>query len=320
MQTPGNRRSVPILLVVVASILLLATFTSCARPKTAAAPGAANAADAPTIFPISVTEAVAGDLSDYITVAGGIEAAKSVDVYADTSGTLVSLKVRLGDYVQRDQIVAEVDPSRPGQNFVANPVRAPIAGTITLLPVDLGSRITQAVPVVRISTIDHLQLKTQIAERFIGQIRDGERAIVSLEPYPEATFAAHVTELSPIVDAQTRTMGLTLEFDTPDPRVKAGMYAEIKIITQHRTSIVKVPTDTIIERGPQLFVFVPETDNTAKKRDVKVGIQIDGKSEIVSGLRAGERVVARGQSLLEDGARIRIMDQLPPLPAEDVVR
>jgi len=318
MQTPGNRRSVPILLVVVASVLLLATFTSCARPK--AAPGTATAADAPTVFPISVTEAVTGDLSDYITVAGGIEASKSIEVYADTSGTLVSLKVRLGDFVQRDQVVAEVDPSRPGQNFVANPVRAPIAGTITLLPVDLGMRITQAVPVAQISTIDHLQLKTQIAERFIGQIRIGERAIVSLEPYPETTFAAHVTELSPIVDAQTRTMGLTLEFDTPDPRVKAGMYAEIKIVTQHRTSIVKVPADTIIQRGGGFFVFVPGTDNVAKKRDVKVGIQVDGKSEIVSGLRAGERVVARGQTLLEDGARIRVMDQLPPLPAEDVVR
>ncbi|WP_455382615.1 efflux RND transporter periplasmic adaptor subunit [Salinispira pacifica] len=333
-----RRAAVLPLLALLAGALLVA---SCTRPggqsaqasggqngaqasadggRTGGAPGAPGQKPAaPTVFPVSVTEAVTGDLNNYIAVTGGVQAANQVDVYADTSGQLVKRNVSLGQYVRQNEVVAEVDPSRPGQNFVPSPVRAPIAGTITALPADIGSRITQGVPVVQISTLGQLEIHTDIAERYIGLVRLGERAFVSLEPYPDERFAARVSELSPVVDPQTRTMGVTLQLDRPDQRVKPGMFAEIKIITQQRTGLVKVPSDAILIRGDRKFVFVVDQSGSVVQRDVSVGIEIDGKAEVTAGLSAGEKVVVKGQTLLANGAAVKVIEEVPPLPAEDKI-
>lgn len=319
-----RRRNSLVFLVLLAAAAAAVLFVSCSRPsgkdaQTAAAKPGAPGKDAaqPTVFPVSVTEAVNGDLNDYITVTGGVEAANQVDVYADTSGQLVKRYVTLGQYVRQNEVVAEVDPSRPGQNFVPNPVRAPIAGTITSLPADIGTRITQGVPVVRIATLGQLEIHTQVAERYIGAIRLGESGLVSLEPYPSESFAARVAELSPVVDPQTRTMDITLRFDRQDPRVKPGMFAEIRIITNHRSNLVKIPSDAIVERDDRRFVFVVGGEGTVVQRDVTVGIEIDGKAEITAGLSAGEKLVVKGQTLLANGASVKVIEEVPPLSAED---
>ena len=320
--------------------LVAVLLTSCGRPAAPASAGkpgadaAAVGADAgavgadagagkkaaeKSVFAVSVTKVVTGDLNDYIAVTGGVEAVNQVDVYADASGQLIKRYVTLGQYVQQNEVVAEVDPSKPGQNFVPNPVRAPIAGTITALPADIGARITQGMPVVQIATLGQLEMHTQVAERYIGKVHVGETALVYFEPYPTESFAAHVTELSPVVDPQARTMDVTLRLDRTDPRIKPGMFAEIRMITEHRTGLVKIPSDAIVERGDRTFVFVLENAGSVVQRDVTVGIEIDGKAEISSGLSAGEKIVVRGQTLLANGAAVKVIEEIPPLQAKDEI-
>jgi multidrug efflux pump subunit AcrA (membrane-fusion protein) len=320
----NRRRTSLVFFSLVAAVTAAILFASCSRPSGQSAqaapakPGApGNDAAQATVFPVSVTEAATGDLNNYISVTGGVEAANQVDVYADTSGQLVKRYVTLGQYVHQNDVVAEVDSSRPGQNFVPNPVRAPIAGTITALPADIGTRITQGVPVVQIATLGQLEIQTQVAERYIGEIRVGESALVSLQPYPTESFPARVAELSPVVDPQTRTMDVTLRFDQQDPRVKPGMFAEIRIVTSHKTGLVKIPSEAIVERSGRRFVFVVGADGTVVQRDVTVGIEIDGKAEITAGLSAGEKVVVKGQTLLANGASVKVIEELPSLPAQD---
>lgn len=334
-RTDGTRRArrlvLPSAALVVGLAILLLSCSPNQRPQggdgakqkaqaSAKGQGAADppgATDGQTVYPVSVVHATKGDMSDYVSVSGGISAARQVDVYADMAGKLIKLNVRLGQFVAQDDVVAEVDPSRPGQNYVPSPVRAPIAGTITSLPVDVGSRIAQGVPVVQIATTGELEIRTQIAERYIGVVHPGEKALIDLEPYPGVSFAAHVAELSPVVDPSTRTMEVSLRFDAPDERVKAGMFAEIKIVTVHKTNIVKVPIETVVLRGERTFLFVMNGNGTVSRRDVKVGINVDGKAEIASGLEGDETVVARGQTLLEDGSRVKVIEELPALPAAD---
>ena len=321
--TAGAKRAV---LLVAAGILVFGLIlSSCSKPASGA-PGASSKAGAAaqatakdTVFPVAVAPAVLGDLNDYVSLAGGIEPSTQVDVYSDASGQLVTLNVRLGQYVAQNEVVAEVDPSRPGQNYVPSPVRAPIAGTVTSLPVDVGSRITQGIPVVQISTINQLQIRTQVAERYVGAMRVGEPAVIALEPFPNESFAARIVELAPVIDPQTRTMDVTLKFNTVDARAKAGMFAEIKIITLHKRDIVKIPADAVVVRGERSFVFVEGAAGTAEQRDVKIGISVDGKSEVLSGLAAGDRVVVRGQTLLENGSKVKVVEELRGLAAVDSV-
>jgi RND family efflux transporter MFP subunit len=219
----------------------------------------------------------------------------------------------------RDQIIAEVDRSRPGQQFEPSPVRAPISGTVTQRYVSVGATVGPSVPVVQLSQTSALEIRTAVAERFIALVREGQEAVVFLEAYPGERFAARVTELSPVVDPATRTMGVTLEFVRRDGRVKAGMFAELRLITRTRQEIVKVQSDVVVRRFGTPYLFVVTEDGTVEQREVSLGITIGNQVEIVSGVEPGERVVIQGQSLLDDGANVRVIDEVEPLPQEHVI-
>lgn len=273
-----------------------------------------------SVFAVNVTPAVQGEINDYIEINGDVQTTASVDAFSDTNGEIVRLYVRVGQTVQAGETIAEVDPSRPGQNFSLSPVRAPITGTITRLPARVGAQVAPSAPVAQVSRTNDLEIVVDVAERFISKVSPGLPAVVSLDAFPERTFRATVTDLSPVVDPLTRTLEVTLRFDRPDPVIRAGMFAEVRIITEQKDNIVKVPSDVLIRRFGDTFVYVVTDENTAERRIVNPGIEIDDKLEITEGLAPNERVVYQGQNLLEDGSRVRVIDTVEPLTVEDTVR
>lgn len=270
-----------------------------------------------TVFAVNVTPAVRGAINDYIEVNGDVQTTASIDVYSDAAGDIARLYVRIGQYVRADQVIAEVDPSRPGQNFVLSPVKAPIAGTITRLPVRVGSKVTQSAPIAEVSRTTELEIVVQIAERFISKVREGLPAIVRLDAYPEREFDAVVRELNPVVDPLTRTLEVKLSFNGVAEVVRPGMFAEVRIITEEKDDIVKVPADVVIRRFGEEFVFVVTDDGVANRRIVNPGIEIDNILEITDGLSEGELVVYQGQNLLEDGSSVRVIDTVTPLESSN---
>ena len=295
--------------------------------------GAANAQEPEeTVFPVGVSTAVRGEMFDYLRVNGDVETSSAVDVFAETVGEITAIPVRIGQRVERNQVVAEVDPSRPGQRFAPSPVRAPISGTIVSLPLQVGARLAQGQAVARIATTSDLQIRTHIPERYIGRVTLGGRAIVSLSAYPEARLNARVTETSPVLDPQSRTMEVTLRLERADTRVRPGMFAQVRLITQEKNDTVKLPANAVVRRFDQDFVFVVlngtqgadangnSSEARVERRPVTTGIEIDETVEILEGLSGGEVVVVQGQNLLDDSARVNIVTELDPLTREALVR
>lgn len=270
-----------------------------------------------TVFAINVTPAVQGEIRDYIEVNGDVRTTTNIDVYPNTAGEVVRLYTSVGRTVQANQVIAEIDPSRPGQNFALSPVTAPIAGTITRLPVRVGSQVSLAAPIAEVSRTTELEIAVQIAERFISKVSVGLPATIHLDAFPGEVFNASVTELNPVVDPLTRSLEVTLRFTGVDRRVRSGMYAAVRIITQQKENIVKVPADVLVRRFGETFVFVVADDETVERRIVTPGIEIDNVLEISSGLAPGELVVYQGQALLADGAEVRVINTISPLTTGD---
>ncbi len=295
-------------------------------PKDQAKPGKKKGAAEPpaaTVFAVNTTKSVKGQINDYLLLSGDIVASNSVDAYSDVAGKVVKLFVSVGDRVAKDAPIAEIDPSRPGMNFVAGVAKAPISGIIVSLPAQLGMTISQSVPVARISRSDSLELRTYVAERFVSRLRVGLRAEVTLDAYPGRKFTATVRELSPVIDPASRTMEVRLDLARSGSALKAGMFAKVKIITEEKSGVVKIPASAMVKRFGQNYVFVVETDPTdpaflvSRRREVTPGILIDDKLEILQGLSADEEIVVRGQTLLDDGSRVNVVDRLPPLSAAE---
>ena len=263
-----------------------------------------------TIYAVNADIVQAGNLDDYLEFGGDVSSVSAVDIYPDTAGKISRIRVAVGDLVKKDQIIAYVDPSRPGMNYSENPVKAPISGRVTSFPPTIGTMVSQSYSIAKISDTDELQIKVNVAERFISRIRENQTAIVSFDAYPGVEFKARVFEVSPVLDTTSRTMLAKLKVEPADSRIKAGMYARVKLITDTIEGAVVIPNDAIVYRDGKPYVFTAKSESAESSVNmvsVKEGLSVDNKTEIQEGLKEGDVIIVKGQSLLSDGSKVKIL-------------
>ncbi|WP_010259500.1 efflux RND transporter periplasmic adaptor subunit [Treponema primitia] len=312
--------------IVVALVVIAMVFSGCSQIKASqdkkkAGPGGAAAAPAVPVFAVNTTLAVQGQILDYLALSGDIVSGTSVDTYSDAAGKITRVYVAVGDRVNRNDPVAAVDPSKPGMTYQANIARAPIAGIVTSLPAQMGMTISQAVPLARIAGGNALEIKLYVAERFISKIALRQPCQITLDAWPGEVFRGSVTEISPVVDAASRTMEVRINVENPGSKLKAGMFAKVRVITEEKSNIVKIPAGAMLQRSDENYVFTVATDPTdpafriARRQVITPGILVDSVLEVQQGLTPNQEIIVRGQTLLEDGSRINVIEQVAPLSA-----
>ncbi|WP_407425059.1 efflux RND transporter periplasmic adaptor subunit [Treponema sp.] len=244
-------------------------------------------------------------LHGYISTNGEIESQNSVNVFPDVSGKVMETNVMLGSSVKRGDIIAYVDPSAPGQYYKKSPVYAPISGSIISTPLKNGTTVTTSTVIAIVGDISNLQVSADIPERYVSVLKNGLKADISVEAYPDIVFKATVTRVSPVVDTTSRTKEVILHFDEKDSRINAGMFGKVKLFTEDYTGFVTMPSDSLVQNGDDYFAYVVNEDSTVSKRKVTLGKSVDGIIQILSGVDTGEKVVVQGQTSLGDGSKVQ---------------
>ncbi|MDR2247622.1 MAG: efflux RND transporter periplasmic adaptor subunit [Treponema sp.] len=294
--------------------------------KNPAGPGGVPAVQERPVFAVNTTTASQGQIRDYLALSGDIVAGSTVDAYSDVAGKITRVFVSIGNRIGRGDPIAEVDPSRPGMNYVPGIARAPVSGTIVALPAQVGMTVAQTVPLARIASGNTasgnaLEIRLYVAERFISKMALRLPCEITLDAYPGEVFQGRIIELSPVVDPSSRTMEVKIGVTNTANRLKAGMFAKVRIITETKNNIVKIPAAALLQRFGENYVFTVGTDpedpafQIARKQIVVPGISIDGTLEIQQGLAPGDEVIVRGQTLLEDGVRVNVIDRTAPIAA-----
>nr|AGS52844.1 putative Co/Zn/Cd efflux system membrane fusion protein [uncultured bacterium contig00011] len=301
------------------SVCCILAFSSCDRIKEVyGKKGAVEASEAAApVFAVNTSIIARGPIQDYIQLTGDIVSGSTVDTYSDAAGRVSEIFVTVGQRVNRGDRVASVDPSRPGMTFRNSIAAAPISGTVIAIPAQIGMTVSQAVPLARIAGGGGLEIRLHVAERFISKMAMNLLCDITLDAWPGEVFHGSVSELSPTVDAASRTMEVKVNVDNPGSKLKAGMFAKVRVITEQKDNIVKIPVSAVVNRFGETYVFVVDNSNSenpvVRKRIIVQGILIDGVLEVSEGLAPGEEIVIRGMSLLEDGSRVNIIERLSPL-------
>ena len=135
-----------------------------------------------------------------------------------------------------------------------------------------------------------------------------QKAELTFDAYPGEKFPATLIEIDPVLDTTSRTLGIKLLQEPSDSRLKAGMYARIKLITDTKKNTIVIPHNVIITRnGEDIVYIIDSATNTVKISPVKKGIRVDDKQEVLMGIAPGDLVVVKGQALLSDGAKVNIV-------------
>jgi RND family efflux transporter MFP subunit len=250
-----------------------------------------------------------GTIENSVVINGDVLARSQVSIYPTVAGKLAEARLQVGDAVRQGQVVAMVDPSKPGEVYSYSPVTSTISGTILSAPLNRGDTLTAQTAVYVVGDLSSLIIETFVPERYAAAARRGLGALVSLESLPGETFAAVVDEVSPVLDTASRTLRIRLRFSgRMDPRIKAGMFATVSLVTNTRQDVPLIPRGAVINTYGSWIVFTVNDRGLAERKVITLGLENENFIEVLSGLEVGERVVSAGQNFLTDGDPVRIVD------------
>jgi HlyD family secretion protein len=219
-----------------------------------------------------------------------------------------------GDQVKMSH--ANLDLARA--HFDLTYLRAPYAGVIAEVNSDLGEYVTPSPagiltkPAIEILDDSCLYVTAPIDEIDAMPVRVGQRVQITMDAFRGKHFDGHVTRIAPYVmevEKQARTVDVDVRFDNfpKDVPLLIGYSSDIEIILDERTDVLRVPTETIIDKK---FVYVLGDDGIVHKREFTPGLANWTSTEVTAGLKEGEKVVLTPDHAgLKDGAPAKVDDR-----------
>ena len=189
-------------------------------------------------------------------------------------------------------------------------IRSPLDGKISARLVSPGQYVEEAQTLVTVVDSDPMKIEFAVPERFLHQLRLGQKVNVKVAGIAGKTFTGEVYFIDPRIEPSTRTVKLKALVPNPDGELRPGLFANVELITGTRENAVVVPEQAVVPAIDKLTVFIVE-DGVAKRRQVTVGARLPGKVEIVEGITAGEEIVIAGQQKLRDQIPVKPMERPP---------
>ena len=211
----------------------------------------------------------------------------------------------------------QTDLARQREILQRHTIRAPFDGVIGEKLVEAGQWVETGTALFQLVEFDVLRIDIPVPQYYISRIDIGTPADVRFDALPGYSLQGSVTTKIPVGSVSGRTFPVRIEFDNRDRRIAPGMSARVRIrlADGERTESLLLPRDTIVRKpdGSSTVWVISEKDGTPVVRPVVVqtGRSFHGNVEITGGdIRAGDRVVIRGNEILEPGQSVSIHREL----------
>lgn len=178
-------------------------------------------------------------------------------------------------------------------------VRAPIAGRVVELSAAAGGYWNDATaPLMTVADLSKVYVSASAQEKDLAQLYVGQQASIQLDAWPQPV-TGQVRYIGEMLDPETRTIKVRLPFDNRDGHLKPGMFAEATLLAKPHNGLL-VPMAAVIQSGFASRAFVEVKPWQFEARELKLGAQIGEQVEVLTGLKAGERIVIKDGVLLND--------------------
>lgn len=204
-------------------------------------------------------------------------------------------------------------------------VRAPFAGELGVRKVEVGQYLTAGTPIVSLTDLSQLWANFTVTEKDSGSLKVGQTVRLKVDAYPGRTFDGKITTIEPQISADTRNIRVQATIANPEKILKPGMFVTTTVVLPDKPAVITVP-ETAVDYtlyGDSVFVITEKkeadgkTSLSAVRTFVQTGKRVDGRVEIIKGVKPGDKVVAVGQLKLQSGAAVSIStDPAPPIPAQ----
>ncbi len=199
-------------------------------------------------------------------------------------------------------------------------VRSPFDGVVVskdaqpgemISPISAGGGFTRT-GIATVVDMDSREIEVDVNEAFINRVKAGQKAEAVLDAYPDFTVPSHVINIVPTADRQKATVRVRIGFDALDPRILPDMGVKVSFLddraNEPATAVsrpsVRVPAEAVIKDGSSTFVW-RVNDDAVERVAVRTGGERNGQIEVLSGINAGDVLVAKPVDGLAEGAPVK---------------
>jgi len=206
-----------------------------------------------------------------------------------------------------DSAQAALDQAKLNVGYCS--ITSPIDGVVNAKSVDVGQTVATATQLLEIVSLNGVYFEAQIPSTQLGVIHAGQTATVLIPSVSDAPVTGQVTAVIPVADVHLRQFRVRIGFPGMDGKLTPGAFAHGSLQTRVVDNAVTVSDDYLRNESGQTYLLVVDRDGDdgiVHRRNVQTGIDSDGVSEILSGVKSGELIVTSNETL-EDGAKVHIV-------------
>ena len=183
-------------------------------------------------------------------------------------------------------------------------LRAPFAGTVLDVQAVAGETVSPERELATVADLSTVWILGDVYERDLAAVAEGREARVVTDAYPDEPLSCRVTYVSDALDPQSRTAKVRCEAKNPNGRLRLQMFARMEIAAGASRDVLTIPRNAIQQIDGETSVFVRTGDTSFERRAVRLGATTDEWAEVMSGVKAGERVVTTGAVMLKSRLKV----------------
>lgn len=190
-------------------------------------------------------------------------------------------------------------------------VRAPFAGTLGDVPVELGDYVQLGQDLAQLVDNDTMNLNLNVPQERSQDLRLG-LPVEIVNSSGDVQKQGQIDFIAPQVDSQSRFIQTEAIFPNPNRRLQDGQFVRTRVVWQQRSNRIVVPQTAVVYQGERRFVYVPQQQEgqmVASRQSVQLGLEQGSDVEITAGLQSGQRIVVSGIQKIGDGVPIQPLDE-----------
>ncbi len=242
---------------------------------------------------------------EYAIAAQGVTALKDANSQAQAGMQQLaqSSLLRLKNWdISDEQIKALTSSGTPQRTLT---FRSPVSGIVMEKKALQGMRFMPGEMLYQVADLSRVWVIAEVFEQDLALVKNGARAQISINAYPDKAFTGTVTYVYPTLKAETRTVPVRVELANPGMLIKPGMFAQVEMQVKAKAPGVTVPVSAVIDSGTRKLVLVQLKEGRYEPREVSTGARSDNYVEVLSGLKEGEAVVVAANFLIDAESNLK---------------
>jgi len=217
-------------------------------------------------------------------------------------GLVSSARQRLKLMGVRDEQIAGLE--KAGQPVIRLPIYTPLSGVVIEKMAQEGQYVEAGMPLFSIADLSSVWVEVEVYENEFSNIKLGQTVNILSQSYPGKTFRGKVAFIYPFLDPKTRTVKVRVELANPGLRLKPDMFVNAMIKIPLGSAVV-VPVGAVMDTGRRQLVWVEMQPGMFEPREVQVGAREGDRIQILSGVKAGEKVASSGGYLIDSESQLK---------------